>query len=118
MCECTYVLFCKELVPEVSLPVARPGHYMCSITLNPLTDQQVRVLSMSMTSLKVRAALEGSTFSGEQAAVVLPLEPSLYSDKSELMLSNLHPSAELTIYGPTAALSSLEVGLSLKKKNQ
>lgn len=67
------------------------------------------MLSMSMTSLKVRAALEGTAFSGEQAAVVLPLEPSLYSDKSELMLSNLHPSAELTIYGPTAALSSLEV---------
>lgn len=85
------------------------GHYTCSITLNPLTDQQVRMLSMSMTSLKVRAALEGSVFSGEQAAVVLPLEPSLYSDKSELMLSNLHPSAELTIYGPAAALSSLEV---------
>lgn len=105
MCVCAY---------DLCLCVPCPGHYTCSITLNPLTDQQVRVLSMSLSSLKVRAAVEGSAFSGQQAAVVLPLEPSLYSDKSELMLSNLHPSAELTIYGPTAALSSLEVGESIK----
>ncbi|XP_078111484.1 nuclear pore membrane glycoprotein 210 isoform X1 [Sander vitreus] len=85
------------------------GSYTCSITLQPTTDQQTRVLSMSMTSLLVRAGLEGSAFSGEQVSTSLPIEPGLYSDQTELLLSNLHPSAELTVYGPTAALSNMEV---------
>ncbi|KAG8002559.1 hypothetical protein GBF38_015020 [Nibea albiflora] len=85
------------------------GLYTCSMTLQPMTDQQTRVLSMSMTSLLVRAVLEGSAFSGEQVSAVLPIEPGLYSDQTELLLSNLHPSAELTIYGPAAALSNMEV---------
>lgn len=79
------------------------------MTLQPMTDQQTRVLSMSMTNLLVRAVLEGSAFSGEQVSAMLPIEPGLYSDQTELLLSNLHPSAELTIYGPTAALSNMEV---------
>lgn len=80
------------------------------MTLQPMTDQQTRVLSMSMTSLLVKAFLEGSLFSGEQVAALLPLEPGLYSDQTELLLSSLHPSAELTVYGPAVALSNLEVG--------
>ncbi|KAE8293658.1 Nuclear pore membrane glycoprotein 210 [Larimichthys crocea] len=85
------------------------GLYTCSMTLQPMTDQQTRVLSMSMTNLLVRAVLEGSAFSGEQVSAMLPIEPGLYSDQTELLLSNLHPSAELTIYGPAAALSNMEV---------
>lgn len=80
------------------------------MTLQAMTDQQTRVLSMSMTNLLVKAFLEGSVFSGEQVGAVLPLEPGLYSDHNELLLSSLHPSAELTIYGPSVALSNLEVG--------
>ncbi|KAG7228133.1 hypothetical protein INR49_013416 [Caranx melampygus] len=75
----------------------------------PMSDQQTRVLSMSMTNLLVKAGLEGSAFSGEQVSARLPIEPGLYSDKTELLLSNMHPSTELTIYGPTAALSNIEV---------
>ena len=74
-----------------------------------MSDQQTRVLSMSMTNLLVKAGLEGSAFSGEQVSATLPMEPGLYSDQTELLLSNLHPSAELTVYGPTATLSSMEV---------
>uniref|UniRef100_A0A667Z6W6 Nucleoporin 210 n=1 Tax=Myripristis murdjan TaxID=586833 RepID=A0A667Z6W6_9TELE len=85
------------------------GFYTCSLTLRPMTDQQTRVLSMSMTNLLVKASLEGSAFSGEQVSARLPIEPGLYSDQTELLLSNLHPSAELTVYGPTAALSNMEV---------
>lgn len=85
------------------------GSYTCSITLQPMTDQQTRVLSMSMTNLLVRAGLEGSALSGEQVSARLPIEPGLYSDQTDLLLSNLHPSAELTIYGPAAALSNMEV---------
>lgn len=85
------------------------GFYTCSMTLQPITDQQTRVLSVSMTNLLVKAGLEGSTFSGVQVSARLPIEPGLYSDQTELLLSNLHPSAELTVYGPTAALSNVEV---------
>ncbi|XP_053281143.1 nuclear pore membrane glycoprotein 210 isoform X2 [Pleuronectes platessa] len=85
------------------------GLYACSVTLQPMSDQQTRVLSMSMTNLLVKAGLEGSAFSGEQVSARLPMEPGLYSDQTELLLSNLHPSAELTVYGPTATLSSMEV---------
>lgn len=79
------------------------------MTLQPMSDQQTRVLSMSMTNLLVKAGLEGSAFSGEQVSARLPIEPGLYSDKTELLLSNMHPSTELTIYGPAAALSNMEV---------
>ncbi|XP_029011071.1 nuclear pore membrane glycoprotein 210 [Betta splendens] len=85
------------------------GLYTCSMTLQPVTDQQTRVLSMSMTNLLVKAGLKDSAFSGEQVSARLPIEPGLYSDQSELLLSNLHPSADLTIYGPAAALSNMEV---------
>ncbi|XP_035597197.1 nuclear pore membrane glycoprotein 210 [Oncorhynchus keta] len=88
------------------------GFYSCSLTLQYLSDQQTRVLSLSMTSLLVRAGVEGSAFSGEQVSVRLPVETGLYSDQTELLLSNLQPDAELTVYGPTAALGSLEVSSS------
>lgn len=86
------------------------------MTLQPITDQQTRVLSVSMTNLLVKAGLEGSTFSGVQVSARLPIEPGLYSDQTELLLSNLHPSAELTVYGPTAALSNVEVQSVFKAK--
>ncbi|XP_068996777.1 nuclear pore membrane glycoprotein 210 isoform X1 [Embiotoca jacksoni] len=85
------------------------GVYICSVTLQPMTDQQTRVLSISMTNLLVNAGLEGSAFSGEQVIARLPIEPGLYSDQTELLLSNLHSSAELTVYGPISALSNMEV---------
>uniref|UniRef100_A0AAQ5X8U0 BIG2 domain-containing protein n=1 Tax=Amphiprion ocellaris TaxID=80972 RepID=A0AAQ5X8U0_AMPOC len=74
------------------------GLYTCSMTLQTITDQQTRILSISMANLLVKAGLEGSAFSGEQVSVRLPIEPGLYSDQTELLLSNLHPSAELTVY--------------------
>lgn len=92
------------------------GFYTCSMTLQPITDQQTRVLSVSMTNLLVKAGLEGSTFSGVQVSARLPIEPGLYSDQTELLLSNLHTSAELTVYGPTAALSNVEVQYVFKAK--
>ncbi|XP_067448776.1 nuclear pore membrane glycoprotein 210 [Thunnus thynnus] len=88
---------------------ANIGLYTCSMTLQPMTDQQSRVLSMSMTNLLVKAGLEGTVFSGEQVSTTLPIEPGLYADQTELLLSNLHPSAELTVFGPSAALSDMKV---------
>ncbi|XP_041655352.1 nuclear pore membrane glycoprotein 210 isoform X2 [Cheilinus undulatus] len=81
------------------------GLYTCSITLQPVTEQQ----KLSTTNLLVKAGLEGSAFSGEQVSAILPIDLGLYSDSTELLLSSLHPSAELTIYGPTAALSDMKV---------
>uniref|UniRef100_A0A8C8CTE7 BIG2 domain-containing protein n=1 Tax=Oncorhynchus tshawytscha TaxID=74940 RepID=A0A8C8CTE7_ONCTS len=102
-------------LPPPSLPLSLPGFYSCSLTLQSLSDQQTRVLSLSMTSLLVRAGVEGSAFSGEQVSARLPVETGLYSDQTELLLSNLQPDAELTVYGPTAALGSLEVCLSVNQ---
>ncbi|XP_072222450.1 nuclear pore membrane glycoprotein 210 [Leuresthes tenuis] len=85
------------------------GLYTCSMTLQPVTDQQTRVLSISMTNLLVKAGLVTSAFGGEQVSARLPIEPGLYSDQTELLLSNMHPSSEFTVYGPSTALSSMEV---------
>ncbi|RVE70662.1 hypothetical protein OJAV_G00067530 [Oryzias javanicus] len=85
------------------------GLYTCSLTLQPLTDQQSRVLSISMTNLLVKAGLVGAGFAVDQISARLPLEPGLYLDQTELLLSNLHPSAEVTVFGPMAALSNLQV---------
>ncbi|MEQ2201459.1 hypothetical protein XENOCAPTIV_012741 [Xenoophorus captivus] len=91
------------------ISVFAPGLYTCSITLQPMTDQQTRVLSVSMTNLLVKADLVGTVFTGEQVGTRLPIEPGLYSDQAELLLSNLHPSAEFTVYGPPTVLSNMEV---------
>lgn len=66
---------------------------------------------MSMANLLVRAGVEDSGFSGEQVSARLPIEPGLYSDQTELLLTNLHPSAELTVFGPSAVLANLKVSL-------
>lgn len=81
------------------------GLYVCSISLQPVTEQH----KLSTSNLLVKAGLEGSTFSGEQVSAILPIDLGLYSDPTELLLSTLHPTAELTIYGPPAALSDIEV---------
>lgn len=88
------------------------GLYACTMTLQPMTDQQTRVLSMSMTNLLVKAGVEGSAFSGEKVIARLAIEPGLYTDQTELLLSNMHPSAELTVFGPAAALSDMELATS------
>uniref|UniRef100_A0A7N9AQJ3 Nucleoporin 210 n=1 Tax=Mastacembelus armatus TaxID=205130 RepID=A0A7N9AQJ3_9TELE len=122
MCSSAQSEAVSELQPETSIihtvclepshltvSIFAPGLYTCSMTLQPMTDQQTRVLSMSMTNLLVKAGLKGNAFSGEQVSARLPIETGLYSDQTELLLSNLHPSAELTVYGPTAILSNMEV---------
>ncbi|XP_077404064.1 nuclear pore membrane glycoprotein 210 isoform X2 [Vanacampus margaritifer] len=85
------------------------GLYTCSMTLQSMADQLTRELSMSMTNLLVKAGLEGSAFSGEQVSASLPIEPGLYSDLPEVMLSNVNPSVELTVFGPASALADMEV---------
>ncbi|XP_037101370.1 nuclear pore membrane glycoprotein 210-like [Syngnathus acus] len=94
------------------------GLYKCLITLQPMADQLTQVLNMSMTNLLVKAGLEGSTFSGEQVSARLPLELTLYCDLTEralychlteLMLSNLQPTVELSVFGPAVARAYLTV---------
>uniref|UniRef100_A0A3B1IR40 Nucleoporin 210 n=1 Tax=Astyanax mexicanus TaxID=7994 RepID=A0A3B1IR40_ASTMX len=85
------------------------GFYSCVLNLRSMTDQQIKVLSMSMTNVVVRAAVEGSHFSGEQLSAQLPVNPGFYADQTELILSSQHSSADLTVYGASAALQHLEV---------
>uniref|UniRef100_A0A8B9HPM5 Nucleoporin 210 n=1 Tax=Astyanax mexicanus TaxID=7994 RepID=A0A8B9HPM5_ASTMX len=85
------------------------GFYSCVLNLRSITDQQIKVLSMSMTNVVVRAAVEGSHFSGEQLSAQLPVNPGFYADQTELILSSQHSSADLTVYGASTALQHLEV---------
>lgn len=62
-----------------------------------------------MTNLLVKAGLVGAGFPVDQISARLPLEPGLYLDQTNLLLSNLHPSAEVTVFGPVTALSNLQV---------
>ncbi|XP_019732833.1 nuclear pore membrane glycoprotein 210 isoform X5 [Hippocampus comes] len=84
------------------------GFYTCSVTLQPTADQLTRVASMTLSNLLVKAALEGSAFSGEQVSARLPIEPGMYSDRTELTLSNLRPTAELTVFGAADAQADME----------
>ncbi|KTG03569.1 hypothetical protein cypCar_00032359 [Cyprinus carpio] len=81
----------------------------CALSFKPMSDQQVKVLSLSMTEVEVRAGVQGSVFSGEQLSARLPVSPGIYTDQTDIILSNQHPSAELTVYGPAAALQQLDV---------
>lgn len=74
-----------------------------------MSEQQVKVLSMSMTEVEVTAAVQGAHFTGEQISARLPVNPGIYADQTDIILSNQHTSADLTIYGTTAALQQLEV---------
>uniref|UniRef100_A0A673IZ67 Nuclear pore membrane glycoprotein 210-like n=1 Tax=Sinocyclocheilus rhinocerous TaxID=307959 RepID=A0A673IZ67_9TELE len=88
---------------------ASTGFYSCALSFKPMSDQQVKVLSLSMTEVEVRASVQESLFSGEQLSVRLPVSPGIYADQTDLILSNQHPSAELTIYGTAGALQQLDV---------
>uniref|UniRef100_A0A8C1M507 Nucleoporin 210 n=1 Tax=Cyprinus carpio TaxID=7962 RepID=A0A8C1M507_CYPCA len=88
---------------------ASTGFYSCALSFKPMSDQQVKVLSLSMTEVEVRAGVQGSVFSGEQLSARLPVSPGIYTDQTDIILSNQHPSAELTVYGPAAALQQLDV---------
>uniref|UniRef100_A0A672NPG3 Nucleoporin 210 n=1 Tax=Sinocyclocheilus grahami TaxID=75366 RepID=A0A672NPG3_SINGR len=88
---------------------AGTGFYSCALSFKPMSEQQVKVLSLSMTEVEVRAGVQGSLFSGEQLSVRLPVSPGIYADQPDLILSNQYPSAELTIYGTPGALQQLEV---------
>lgn len=88
---------------------ASSGFYSCALSFKPMSEQQVKVLSVSLTELEVRAGVQGSLFSGEQLSVRLPVSPGIYSDQTDIILSHQHPSAELTVYGPPATLQQLHV---------
>ncbi|XP_077380724.1 nuclear pore membrane glycoprotein 210-like isoform X2 [Festucalex cinctus] len=85
------------------------GLYTCSLTLQPMEVYQAEELNSPMTSLLVKAGLEGSTFSGEQVSATVRIEPGLYTDLPALTLSNVKPSVELTVFGPVSALADMEV---------
>uniref|UniRef100_A0A4W4F2I1 BIG2 domain-containing protein n=1 Tax=Electrophorus electricus TaxID=8005 RepID=A0A4W4F2I1_ELEEL len=85
------------------------GYYICVLTLQPLTEEQVKVLSMSSTNVMVRAAVDGSHFSGEQVSAQLPVDPGFYADQTAIVLSSRHAAADLTVYGALTVLRQLEV---------
>ncbi|KAL1249483.1 hypothetical protein QQF64_020488, partial [Cirrhinus molitorella] len=85
------------------------GFYSCVLSFKPMSDQQVKVLSMSMTDVEVTAGVQGYHFTGEQISARLPVNPGIYADQTDIILSNQHTSADLTIYGTAGALQQLDV---------
>ncbi|XP_051961479.1 nuclear pore membrane glycoprotein 210-like [Xyrauchen texanus] len=85
------------------------GFYSCVLSFKGMSDQQLKVLSMSMTDVEVSAAVQGSHLTVQQISVRLPVNPGIYADQTDIILSNQHTSAELNVYGTTAALQQLDV---------
>ncbi|NXS92696.1 PO210 protein, partial [Jacana jacana] len=85
------------------------GHYNCSITMQRLTDKQLRHLSTSKTTLRVTASIQGSHFSGEQVSTEVPFSPGFFADQTEMLLSNHYTSSDVKIFGATEILDTLEV---------
>ncbi|XDV45377.1 hypothetical protein PO909_013490 [Leuciscus waleckii] len=84
------------------------GFYSCALSFKPMNEQQVKVLSMSMTDVDVTAGVQGH-FTGQQISARLAVNPGIYADQTDIILSNQHTSADLTIYGTPAALQQLDV---------
>lgn len=86
------------------------GFYSCVLNLKAMSEQQVKVLSMSMTDVEVSAAIQGNHLTGDDHnSVRLPVNPGIYADQTEIILSNQHTSADLTVYGTAGALQQLDV---------
>uniref|UniRef100_H3AHC9 Nucleoporin 210 n=1 Tax=Latimeria chalumnae TaxID=7897 RepID=H3AHC9_LATCH len=85
------------------------GHYTCTISMQRLTDLQLKTLSMTKTDLTVTASVQGSHFTGEQVSAKIPVNPGFYTDQAEILLSNHYSSCDIKIYGVSEILSNLEV---------
>ncbi|XP_053337877.1 nuclear pore membrane glycoprotein 210 [Clarias gariepinus] len=85
------------------------GVYSCVLTLRPMTEQQVKVLGVSMSRVRVEADVVGSHFSGERVGVELQVNAGVYTDQSHLILSSQHTSTELTVYGAAGLLQHLQM---------
>ncbi|XP_007948814.1 nuclear pore membrane glycoprotein 210 [Orycteropus afer afer] len=87
---------------------AAQGWYFCAVTMHRLTDKQRKHLSTKKTVLVVTASLLGS-FSGEQVGAEVPFSPGLYTDQSEILLSNHYTNSEVKVFGAMEILENLEV---------
>ncbi|KAJ3587076.1 hypothetical protein NHX12_013466 [Muraenolepis orangiensis] len=90
------------------------GLYSCTVEPQPASEQQTRMLSVSMTQLLVAVGLRttattSSPPGGDRGSVRLAVEPGLYSDQTELLLSGAHPTADFTVFGPAGSLVAMEV---------
>uniref|UniRef100_A0A452F5S9 Nucleoporin 210 n=1 Tax=Capra hircus TaxID=9925 RepID=A0A452F5S9_CAPHI len=85
------------------------GRYLCSVTMLPLTDRQLKHLSLKRTALLVTASLLGSPSPMEQVGAEVPFSPGLYADQAKILLSNHYTSSEVKVFGAMEVLEHLEV---------
>ena len=85
------------------------GRYLCSVTMLPLTDRQLKHLSLKRTALLVTASLLGSPSPTEQVGAEVPFSPGLYADQAKILLSNHYTSSEVKVFGAMEVLEHLEV---------
>ncbi|KAJ7316815.1 hypothetical protein JRQ81_002977, partial [Phrynocephalus forsythii] len=88
---------------------AASGHYTCSITMQKLPEKYIKQLTMSKTSVIVRASVQGSHFSTEETSAEVPFNPGFYANQTEIILSNHYTSSDVKIFGAIELLENLEV---------
>ncbi|XP_072928260.1 nuclear pore membrane glycoprotein 210 [Hemitrygon akajei] len=88
---------------------AHSGHYTCGVTVQKLTDHQLKILVKDKTSVNVKALVLDAQLTGEQVGANVSFLPDFYVDHSEILLSNLHTTTEVTVYGTSEILANLEV---------
>ncbi|KAH0630096.1 hypothetical protein JD844_012725 [Phrynosoma platyrhinos] len=87
------------------------GHYTCSITVQKLTDKQLKQLSMSKTAIIVTASVQDNHFSMEQISAEVPFNSGFFANQTEIILSNHYTSCDVKIFGAIEVLDNLEVKL-------
>ncbi|KAG2470444.1 PO210 protein, partial [Polypterus senegalus] len=94
------------------------GYYTCSLSMQRLSRTQLKLLlRMSHKFIIVKAALQGSHFSGEQVTTEVPFTPGFYTDQTEITLNNLHTAADITVYGPSEVLGNVELGRGARQSS-
>lgn len=96
------------LTAEPGFDVAS-GHYICSVTMHRLADQQLKQLSLSKTAVAVSASLQSSHISVEEISAEVPFNPGFHANQTEIILSNHYASSDVKIFGTTDILENLEV---------
>lgn len=88
---------------------AHTGHYTCAVTMQKLTNDQLKVLSKAKTSVNIKASILNVQSIGEQIGADIPFLPDFYTDQSEILLSNLHTTTDVIVFGTSEILANLEV---------
>ncbi|XP_077144594.1 nuclear pore membrane glycoprotein 210-like isoform X2 [Ranitomeya variabilis] len=90
-----------QIRPEFSMETEQ---YICQISIRPLTDLEMQTLSMTETSVAIRASLNGAI-----GLVHVPFCPAFHINQSELIFSNNNLDDCIRIYGTSDVIRNVEI---------